>query len=117
MSRIEIGSRIRRLRTLNGMTQKEFAKMVGISQGTLSDIESAKTLPSVETIISIVRSVDGVSCDDLLLNRRSLPGEEFFFTAGKESLLRDFCGVLKNGDADVVKALKSTLALLLKVCR
>ena len=36
----------------------EFAKLIGISQGSLSDIENQKTKPSADTIAAIVRKTD-----------------------------------------------------------
>jgi transcriptional regulator with XRE-family HTH domain len=35
------------------MNQKEFSEKLGISQGTLSDIESGKCNPSFETLLSL----------------------------------------------------------------
>ncbi|WP_051531192.1 helix-turn-helix transcriptional regulator [Clostridiisalibacter paucivorans] len=48
-----IGSRFKFLRKSKALTQWEFAKSVGISQGTLSDIEKNKYKPSVDTILSV----------------------------------------------------------------
>lgn len=48
-----IGLNIKRLRKLNKMNQNEFAKKIGVSQGSLSDIESGKSKPAVDTVISI----------------------------------------------------------------
>jgi DNA-binding XRE family transcriptional regulator len=50
-----IGGRIRKIRKENFYTQVEFAKLLGISQGTLSDIEKDKCYPSFHTIKSIRR--------------------------------------------------------------
>lgn len=49
----EIGGNIKRLRKLHKMNQNEFSKKIGVSQGSLSDIESGKSKPSVDTVISI----------------------------------------------------------------
>ncbi|MEK5057679.1 hypothetical protein BK126_05270 [Paenibacillus sp. FSL H7-0326] len=48
-----IGENIRKLRKTAGLTQIEFAKQIGISQGTLSDIEQGNCNPSVDTALSI----------------------------------------------------------------
>jgi len=48
-----VGDHIRRLRKSLGLTQIEFSKQIGISQGTLSDIEQGNCNPSVETVLSI----------------------------------------------------------------
>lgn len=38
------------------MTQIEFARLIGVSQGTLSDIEKDRCKPSVDTLVSIRKS-------------------------------------------------------------
>ncbi|WP_432663193.1 helix-turn-helix transcriptional regulator [Wukongibacter baidiensis] len=48
-----IGERIKHLRKTNNLTQKEFAKLINLSQGRLSELEKDKTKPSSETLISI----------------------------------------------------------------
>jgi transcriptional regulator with XRE-family HTH domain len=48
-----IGDRIKQIRKINGLNQKEFANLIGISQGTLSDIENGKCNPSAETLLSL----------------------------------------------------------------
>jgi transcriptional regulator with XRE-family HTH domain len=41
------------LRKNAGLTQIEFAKRIGVSQGTLSDIEQGNCNPSIDTVLSI----------------------------------------------------------------
>ncbi|MCU6790728.1 helix-turn-helix domain-containing protein [Paenibacillus sp. WQ 127069] len=48
-----ISENIKRLRKLHNLNQTEFANSIGVSQGSLSDIESGKSNPSVDTIVSI----------------------------------------------------------------
>ncbi|OMF81577.1 helix-turn-helix domain-containing protein [Paenibacillus glucanolyticus] len=54
----DIGQKIKNLRKLNSFNQVEFAKIIGISQGTLSDIESGKSNPSIDTLISLHEKFD-----------------------------------------------------------
>lgn len=56
-----IGRRVREYRLINGIKIKEFADKLGISQGTLSDIENEKTNPSSDTITSIIHLLDDVN--------------------------------------------------------
>lgn len=49
----QIGYNVKRLRKLYNYNQVEFAQLIGVSQGSLSDIESGKSKPSVETVIAI----------------------------------------------------------------
>ncbi len=53
-----IGKRIKGYRTSNGLKVKEFSEKIGISQGTLSDIENGKTKPSADTLSLIIRHTD-----------------------------------------------------------
>ncbi|QYR22228.1 helix-turn-helix domain-containing protein [Paenibacillus sp. sptzw28] len=48
-----IGERIKHIRKTHDLNQVAFAQMIGISQGTLSDLESNKFNPSVETMIQL----------------------------------------------------------------
>lgn len=41
-----IGTNIKRLRKLHDLNQTEFANKIGISQGSLSDLESGKSKPA-----------------------------------------------------------------------
>ncbi|CEG25304.1 helix-turn-helix domain-containing protein [Bacillus sp. B-jedd] len=55
---ISIGERIKTIRIENFYTQAEFAKLLGISQGTLSDIEKGKCYPSFHTLKSLRSAVN-----------------------------------------------------------
>lgn len=57
---LNVGIRIKNLRKTNQLNQKEFAEVLGISQGTLSDIESGKSNPSFETLQALKSKFD---CD------------------------------------------------------
>jgi len=48
-----LGKRLKNIRKLNSMTQIEFAKLIGVSQGTLSDLEKDRCKPSLDTLVSI----------------------------------------------------------------
>ena len=47
-----IGERFKELRVKNNLKQIDFAKKIGISQSTLSEIEKGRSNPSVDTVIS-----------------------------------------------------------------
>jgi len=53
-----IGCRIKHIRKNLNINQVEFAKSIGVSQGTLSDIENNKFSPSVKTIECIMKEFD-----------------------------------------------------------
>lgn len=48
-----IGENVRRLRKIHNLNQIEFSRLIGVSQGSLSDIEAGKSNPAIETVISI----------------------------------------------------------------
>jgi transcriptional regulator with XRE-family HTH domain len=50
-----IGRKIREYRLAKGLKLKELAPLIGISQGSLSDIENEKTKRSADTVVTIVR--------------------------------------------------------------
>jgi transcriptional regulator with XRE-family HTH domain len=51
-----IGARIKRVRKLHELNQVSFARAIGISQGTLSELAKNKFNPSVETLIQLNKS-------------------------------------------------------------
>ena len=52
---MSIGLRIRELRNKKGLSQIEFANKIGVKQSPLSQMESGKILPSIETLSNIIR--------------------------------------------------------------
>ncbi|RNB87656.1 XRE family transcriptional regulator [Brevibacillus fluminis] len=48
-----IGKRIKHIRKINNMIQTEFAGLIGIGQGTLSEIEQGKLKPSIDTLYEL----------------------------------------------------------------
>jgi len=55
---MSLGKRIRKLRKSMGKNTKDFSSIIGISQGSLSDIENEKTSPSSNTLVSISEKTD-----------------------------------------------------------
>ena len=53
-----IGPRIKEYRLKKGLKLKQLAGIIGISHGSLSDIENQKTKPSSDTIIGLVEHTD-----------------------------------------------------------
>ncbi|MEK3717416.1 helix-turn-helix domain-containing protein [Paenibacillus sp. FSL R7-0333] len=63
-----IGANIKQLRKINNLSQTNFANKIGVSQGSLSDLESGKSKPAIETVISIC-TVFGCSYEWVLTGR------------------------------------------------
>ena len=51
---MKIAERIKELRQVNGLSQAEFGKKIGVSQDTISLWEQGKSVPAVEYVILIV---------------------------------------------------------------
>lgn len=62
-----LGERIKYIRKTNQLNQVEFAKIIDVSQGTLSELEKDKYKPSIDTIISIFNNFP-VNIEWLLVN-------------------------------------------------
>lgn len=60
---IEVGGKIRALRMLRGLTQKELADRCELSKGFISQLESEQAAPSLETLGDIL-DVLGISMSD-----------------------------------------------------
>lgn len=69
-----IGKRFRYLRKYKGLNQIDFASAIGVSQGTLSDIENDRCKPSVETIISAIGYFK-INADWLLIGKGGGPDD------------------------------------------
>jgi transcriptional regulator with XRE-family HTH domain len=55
---MELGKNIARIRKLNKLTSTQLAKLVGIKQPYLSQIEKGKRSPSLEVIQKIAQALD-----------------------------------------------------------
>lgn len=63
---------LRKLRKAKGLKQNELAKLVGLSESAISQIESGKRKPSYETLLKIAEALDCES-SDLLSTRTNRP--------------------------------------------
>ncbi|PKV50838.1 DNA-binding XRE family transcriptional regulator [Aquimarina sp. MAR_2010_214] len=68
---MSIGSRIKLIRKQADMTQAQFAEAIGMKQSPLSQIESDKILPSIETL-KIVRRKFNISYD-FIIDGKEIP--------------------------------------------
>lgn len=60
-----IGAQIRRMRKAKGMTQEQLAEKAGVDVTHISHIETGRSIPSLEMIISFINALD-CSADELL---------------------------------------------------
>ena len=64
MVKVNFKSRIREIRRQKGLRQVDLARMVGVFQSEISEIECGKRVPSVYLAKKIAKAL-GVSLDDL----------------------------------------------------
>ena len=60
-----LGENLKRIRTKNNITQVEIAKRLGVDRSFVSNLENAKTNPTLATITNLAQ-VLGVSTKELL---------------------------------------------------
>lgn len=73
----EVARRLRLIRTSKGLSQREMAKRAGVGSGTISQIESGSTQPSVALLKKILAGVD-VNLG-FFFSFELKDGESFFF--------------------------------------
>ena len=65
MKVMNIGKRIKEIRTENGLSQENFGKLLSVSQDTISLWENGKSLPTTEFLIALSTQFD-ISVDYIL---------------------------------------------------
>jgi DNA-binding XRE family transcriptional regulator len=53
-----LGEKIKSIRKINKLNQTEFSSIIGVSQGTLSELEKDKYKPSLENVIALKLNFD-----------------------------------------------------------
>jgi transcriptional regulator with XRE-family HTH domain len=71
----DVGAQLRKARTEKGISLRELARRLELSASALSQIETGKNRPTVETLYMIVAEL-GISLDDLVFRRRSRAGDD-----------------------------------------
>jgi DNA-binding XRE family transcriptional regulator len=69
--KVDVGQRLRRLRRVLDLNQKDFGKRAGLASNTYNQIELGEKLPSVETAIAICEAFN-ISLDYIF---RGHPGD------------------------------------------
>lgn len=95
MIKEELGQEIRRLRTSQGYSQEDFAKVSGLDRTYISDVEQGKRNVSIESIEKIARGLN-ITLPELFSSNRPIQrtivltvnGEQFILESNKE-LTRD----------------------------
>ncbi|MBQ4578517.1 MAG: helix-turn-helix transcriptional regulator [Clostridia bacterium] len=75
MGKKTIGGFIAALRKASGMTQKDLAEKLNVSDKTVSRWERDDSAPDL-SVIPVIAEVFGVTCDELLRGERKSPGQQ-----------------------------------------
>lgn len=92
---LTLGERIKRIRKSNKLNQVEFAKILGVSQGTLSEIEKDKYKPSIDIIISL-HSNFKVDLEWLLINPNETNVEKKSYISKIEDMEVDLINLFRK---------------------
>lgn len=91
MIKEELGQEIRRLRTSQGYSQEDFAKVSGLDRTYISDVEQGKRNISIENIEKIAKALNITLPELFSFNRPiqktiilTINGEEFILESNKE---------------------------------
>ena len=95
-AQVSVGARLRYWRKLSGLRLVDMAEMINVSQGSLSDLENNKSLPSSGTLIGLCKKTELNICWLLTGEGRvtvSSQAEE------KEiSIVQDFMNLMQDRD-------------------
>lgn len=61
----KLGNNLKKIRTLEAMSQGDIARALGVSRGYISNVENGKTNPTLSTIAKLSRALK-VSTNELL---------------------------------------------------
>lgn len=90
----EVGSRVRRLRQIYGISQRELAKQAGVTNGAISMIEQNRVSPSVASLKKILE-VFGLALADFFADEFE-PEKKIFFRAHEMNRISDGLVVLRQ---------------------
>lgn len=73
--RVEIGSRIKKIRDKSGMNQDQFGAVLGVVKSSVSGYETGDGFPTIENLVKIAE-VGNVSFDWLITGKDAIPSPE-----------------------------------------
>jgi len=97
---MNIGKQIKSIRKQHKFTQIQFAKVLNISQGNLSEIESGKLDPSLETVINLCRKFN-LDFNGLINNQVS-EGSTLILDANETKLIYGFRQLQAEAKEEVI---------------
>jgi transcriptional regulator with XRE-family HTH domain len=86
---MEIGARLQRVRTQKGLSQRELAKRVGVTNSTISLIEQNKVSPSVSSLKKVLDGIPISLADFFTLELDGGPADAPFYRSDDQPDLGD----------------------------
>ena len=108
---MDIGSKIRELRMLKGLTQEELADRAELTKGFISQIERETTSPSLETFLDILQAL-GVTPEEFFQNDEAeqvVFGKEDFFEKVDSELKSKIEWIIPNAQKNEMEPILITL--------
>ena len=109
---MDIGSKIKEIRILNGLTQEELADRSELSKGFISQLENDLTSPSISTLEDILQ-VLGMSINEFFsmedTKAQVVFGEKDFFEKLDDQLKNKTEWIIPNAQKNIMEPIRLTL--------
>lgn len=112
MSTNDIGSKIRELRVVNGLTQAELAARAELSKGFISQVERNNTSPSISSLEDILQCL-GVTVSEFFNDANDeqiVFGEEDYFEKIDDDLSNKIEWIIPNAQKNQMEPIRMTLS-------
>ena len=109
---MEIGSKIKALRIVNGLTQEELADRAELSKGFISQLERNLTSPSIATLADILQCL-GVSVSEFFAEdseEQVVYADEDYFEKIDSELGSKIEWIIPNAQKNVMEPIRLTLS-------
>lgn len=109
---MEIGSKIKELRMLNGLTQEELADRSELSKGFISQLENDVTSPSISTLEDILQCLGTTLSDFFSQEEASVQkvfGSEDYFEKTDDELGNKTEWIIPNAQKNMMEPIRLTL--------
>ena len=109
---MNIGSKIRELRILNGLTQEELADRSELSKGFISQLENDVTSPSIATLEDVLQCL-GMTISEFFSRDAEPPqtvfGEEDYFEKKDDELGNATTWIIPNAQKNIMEPIRLSL--------
>ena len=109
---MDIGSKIRELRILNGLTQEELADRSELSKGFISQLENDVTSPSIATLEDVLQCL-GMTISEFFSRDAEPPqtvfGEEDYFEKKDDELGNATTWIIPNAQKNIMEPIRLSL--------